>query len=618
MRNLLNKIVKKPVTFILVTITALGAYLAQAFVYAHQLPSRVDEGSFLIKGYYYVTGVYQPFQEYGPWTNNMPLAYYIPGLAQALVGPGLRTGRYFAIFLSLLMLLALWLLARRLKGKWWALAILVWFALNPALIQIYVQAVSQVIAACLLAWSLFFIIGEGRSLRDIALGALFASLAILTRQNMIFLLPFVVIYAWHLHSRRAGLLALLCAGLPLVLMHAIFYPHILTLWSAWLPGFIKDAFGLRLAGGGTQSWAPVVTLLTRVTSFFTTVRYYFIPLLGVTLCLLFLPIKKAWESAHERLSVLYLGAFFMVMFLMHAWASLSKNYCVYCFPNYLAFFLPPGLALAVIGLANLGALKPKLSGWWAALLLFIMLPGTFLGSLETVGRWVMGLAAPRLKGGQVLPGSIELWKLFSNRFGFSYDELLPWIATACGMAVAALLWALVRSFYLLARKHRALQWGNLLVSGLVILALALMPTPLLARAPQENTCGGDVIAAYEAVGAHLDKLIPAGSSVYWAAGSVVTPLLYIPDARTYPPLLNGVYSKRVGGERDLLEKAGYYNNDSVKAWRASADFIINSNRNMVGTWKEFLLPEDFDEYKRSPALDPCNPQSFLRVFKAKR
>jgi hypothetical protein len=36
------------------------------------------------------------------------------------------------------------------------------------------------------------------------------------------------------------------------------------------------------------------------------------------------------------------------------------------------------------------------------------------------------------------------------------------------------------------------------------------------------------LGAYEKVGKELNDLIPAGVTVYWAGGSVVTPLLYLP------------------------------------------------------------------------------------------
>ena len=619
MKQFIDRIYHNRVLYWVILLIVVTAFLVQAVIYAHQIPSRVDEGSFLIKGYYYVKGIFQPFQDYGPWTNNMPLAYYIPGLAQAAFGPGLKTGRYFAIFVAFLMLLAVWLLLKRLKGKWWALAGVLFFALNPALIKTYVQAVSQVIVACLLAWSLFFLIGEKRSLAQIGMGAFFCALCTLTRQNMVFMMVFAVLYAWFLFGKKAGWVALLCAGLPFLLMHVIFYPRIISLWASWMPGFVLRLIHYQAISSGDveQVWSPDIGLLTRLTSFFTTVRYYFIPLIGVLLCLILLPRREAWKSDHERKTVLYLGILFVIMFLMHAWASLGKNYCVYCLPNYLAFFIPIGVLMAVILLSNLFNMKPRVGMFWALLISLFFIPGAFLGSLETVGRWVMGLPVPRFKGGKIVGGSTEVWKLFSNRFGFSFDQLLPFIAVAFGILITLffllLAWLAFRRF---SRKS-GMAAGNFILSALIVLALICMPSPLLADMRTTNTCGGDVLNAYEKVGAELNERIPAGVTVYWAGGSVVTPLLYLTDDYVHPQLLNGVYSKYTGGDRDALEKKGYYNAASIEAWRAEADYIVNGNIKMVGSWLTFLNADDYDEYKHTDALDPCDPSTYLRIYKKK-
>ncbi len=618
MNKLLDQVRKNQLLYILLLCLVLLTFLIQAFIYAHQMPSRVDEGSFLIKGYYYVKGIYKPFQDYGPWTNNMPLAYYIPGLAQALFGPGLKTGRYFAIIIAQLILLAMWMLVRREKGKWWALFSLLFFALNPALIKIYIQALSQVIVACLVAWMLYFLVSEKRSQRQIALGSFFCALAILTRQNMIFLLPFVILYAYFLFGKKAGRTALLWSCIPILLVHILFFPKINNLWYSWLPRFIKDLMNIVvIPGGGTQVWTTNVGLLTRFTSFFTALRYYFVPFLGLILVLILLPRKDVWTSAYERKLAKYLSVLFTVMFLLHAWASLAKNYCVYCFPNYLAFFIPIAVYLATMALANANEFKPRIRLVWPLALVLIFIPGAFLGSLETVGRWVMALDAPRLKDGRILSGSTELWKLFENRFGFTYDQILPGLSVAFGFGMAILFLLLIFLVIRVLRRKNKLKAGNTLFTALVILGIVLMPSPLLGQMQTTNTCGGDVLTAYEKVGSQLAETIPADSTVYWGAGSVVTPLLYLPDVYVYPQLLNGVYSKRVGGDRDLLEKNGYYNQESVEAWRLEADYIINSNLNMTDKWINILTPDAFDEYQHTDMLDPCEPDSYLRIFKRK-
>ena len=98
---------------------------------------------------------------------------------------------------------------------------------------------------------------------------------------------------------------------------------------------------------------------------------------------------------------------------------------------------------------------------------------------------------------------------------------------------------------------------------------------------------------------------------------MVTPLLYLTDAELHPPQLNGIYSARRGGDRDLLEKSGYYNEESRRAWRESDEFILIENINLVGFWKEYLDPEFFNEYQATVPLDPCNPVSFIRVYRRK-
>ena len=156
----IKKAAENRLVYCAVVVAVVVLFLLQAFLFAHRLPSRVDEGSFLVKGYYFITGRYQPFADYGPWTNNMPLAYWIPGIPQALFGPSLLVGRYFAIFAALLTLTGIWVVVRRLAGKWWAIFAAAALALSPAWIATNVQAVSQVLVACQVAWLLVFLLGD--------------------------------------------------------------------------------------------------------------------------------------------------------------------------------------------------------------------------------------------------------------------------------------------------------------------------------------------------------------------------------------------------------------------------------------------------------------------------
>ena len=155
----------------LAALLGAGAYGLQAWGHSHGQASVLDEGLYLYKGFLYASGRYWPFQDFGPWTNHMPLAFLIPGWIQRAVEPGLRTGRLYALALSALFLLAVWILGRRVGGRWWGAGALFMLAANPFLIKIYSQAISQVLVAGMLAWALVFTLGPGRPRWQLLVGA---------------------------------------------------------------------------------------------------------------------------------------------------------------------------------------------------------------------------------------------------------------------------------------------------------------------------------------------------------------------------------------------------------------------------------------------------------------
>ncbi|MGB2910709.1 MAG: hypothetical protein WBB55_09030, partial [Anaerolineales bacterium] len=63
-------------------------FLIQGWIYSHTQQSALDEGAYLSKGYLFVTGQYSIYQDYGPWSNHMPLSFFIPGYIQYIFGPG--------------------------------------------------------------------------------------------------------------------------------------------------------------------------------------------------------------------------------------------------------------------------------------------------------------------------------------------------------------------------------------------------------------------------------------------------------------------------------------------------------------------------------------------------
>ena len=263
-------------------------YLIQAWSYAHSQPSVLDEGAYLVKGYLFASGRYQPFQEYGPWTNHMPLSFLIPGYIQLWFGPGLRTGRYYAFALSALILLGIWILARRLGGRWWAAATVGAFALNPAIIKLYSVAVSQVLIAFMLTWVLVFALGDNRPVWQVLLGVALAGMMVVTRLNLTPVLLFLLPYVFWQHGMKVGLMATLTALVIVVVEHALFWPGIMTRWLLWVPVSIAQKItpglpeaGVEFAGDiGRALWFPTASLSSRFSSFLHGIRTQFTLIMG--------------------------------------------------------------------------------------------------------------------------------------------------------------------------------------------------------------------------------------------------------------------------------------------------------------------------------------------------
>jgi len=204
------------------TLAILGGilYAAQSWAYAHTQSSILDEGAYLLKGYLFATGKYTPFQEYGPWSNHMPFSFLIPGYAQIIFGPGLRTGRYFAFAIGLVTLLGIWMLARRLGNRWWAVVAVWLVALNIPLIKTFSVMASQGLVACMFVWVLVLALGKQRPTWQILLGTALAGLMMLTRINLTPVLPLLILYIFWENGRKIGAWSLLlgivvfCVGMP--------------------------------------------------------------------------------------------------------------------------------------------------------------------------------------------------------------------------------------------------------------------------------------------------------------------------------------------------------------------------------------------------------------------
>lgn len=617
--NVFKKIQSSILAAYLAAFLGAAAFLGQSGVYLFRLPSTLDEGNYLYKGYLFATGVLWPYQDYGVWTNKMPFAFLIPGWVQALFGPGLRTGRYFAVFLGLLMLLGLWIVARRLAGRWWAAGVVLAIALNPGMIRMLDQALSEGLVACLLVWIFVFIMAEKRSIWQTTAGAMVASVAVLTRENMLPVLLFVIGYIWWQHSRRQAIIAIATMVVIILGVHAIFWPNIITIWTPWIPRSVSpflDYFRPYLEG--VTIWDPDLGIMSRIYSFWEGMRFHFVPLTGTLLTILLWPRKENWKSAFNFRSAVVLTGIMVVMTLAHIWASLGKNYCVFCFPIYLTFFSPLGLLLVAAAFPTLAKKLPVWRDILAAVFVLILTTGMGFGSHQDLDEILLNLQVPRIRDMQIQSGFTELWRMLANKFALTYDQLKQIIPSSAGLLVGIAILLAAAGFILFAKKHLRKRYSVGALALLICFVTGTLLTPsIIFGNAVEKDCGGDVVASYELAAPILREAIPPGSLVFWEGGLAPIPLLYLQDIKIFGPLLNDGYSFRTGGDSDRLFKFGYWNSDLSNRWIHSADILLIEDRAFKRGYNQVISPDEFDQIDQTPVILTCRESSSIRIFRRK-
>lgn len=610
-------------------------YFLRSLIYAFTLLSVEDEGGYLLKGYWYATGQYIPFQDYGPLTNHMPLAFLIPGYIQLWFGPGLRTGRLFAVFLGVVFILGLWLLSRRLAGRWWA-AVAVWaVAVNPALIKMYSVAVSQVLVVTMLIWILYFALGKDRSLVQISLGAGLAGILVLTRLNMTPVLIALLIYLWWQHGGRTALLpAAIGLGISL-LGYAYYWPGVLRLWATYTPqGLTSFLDPWRIPPEALPSWTSGASLLGRLLSFLEALRFNFISLVSAVAAWLLWPRLDNWRDASERRMALFLSALLVLLLIMHAVASLGTDYCVFCFPLYSAFFSVLGLLLFMLVWPRRASAQSRGRKIAAGVLLIAIPAALSFGSYSLFAdvlpsralvRSLLLVELPRFADFSLQSGSIPLWGLLENRFGLSYADGFRLLRNGLGYGLMfltgllfglALFWIARRAPKFLVNKLNVNLSGFVSTAMLLLLltGFALSSSPFLGGGYRSFDCGENVIEAYERLGAELRRQIPHGANIFWRGGRSPTPLLYLTDLLIHPSQLNGDYTYRLAGEPDELQRFGMWGPSVLDDWLQQADLIL-VEKDLYRTWLQDALENGpYELLATTETLVECSPRSQVLIF----
>lgn len=616
-------------------------YTLQLWGFAHLQESVLDEGAYLYKGYLFATGQYTPYEPYGLWTNHMPLAFLIPGYIQRIFGPGIRTGRYAAILLAMLMLFGFWILARRFGGRWWAVVAIWALALNPAMLKAFSTAVSQGLVVCMLVWSLVLIMGERRPLWQIVVGSVLAGLMGVTRINMLPVLPLLVIYVFWQHGLKPAVFATLASGATVIFWHALYWPEILQLWArlprTWTP--FLDAW--RLPKGYKSIWKPEVSIEERVASFFQSIQFHYAAMVGVLATVVLWPGRRGWRSKADFRSAVFLFVLFISLFLIHMREALGRNYCVYCMAGYIAFFSVTGVLLVVL---TVHSWRQQLPVWLqsiVAALIIVISAGIGFGAFEEIGNRLYNLSVPQWLVGSATPGYAALGAILVNRFGLEAGELRRLLPAVFGVIAGILVLLLAFLVKYMADRQNPREgarndqstggaspgaggptrkttpsFGYWAMVTFLLAGTVLAPTVVLGGGYRTYDCSGDVIASYETAGKRLAEIIPPGSRVYWRGQLSAVPLLYVPGIQIYPAQINGDYSfLNAGDDLDKITRFGRWNQALASQWAAEADYVLIEQRRFRDWLRDMMLSGEYEELSPIPPTVNCRDNSQIRVFK---
>ncbi len=597
-----------------------------SFIYTQA--SVLDEGAYLFEGYQFSIGRYIPFQDFGFRMDQLPMAYLIPGFIQRWFGPGLRVGRYFALLLACLMLIALWITTRRLGGAWLAAAAVWIFALNPAPMKMYSQADTQGLAACILMGSMAFTLGEKRPPWQIAVGSFLAGLLILVRMDLLPVLPFLVLYILWQNGWKQALLSALCALFPVVGIHLLYWPNILRIWAYWLPDRITP-FLNPWRSGIPDILGTIPGYLPRLNSFTLGLRQFFVTICGIWVAWIAWARRNDWKSqAHFRIAV-FLSALFIVLALMHIWATVLINNCIFCLSGYLSFFIGLGVLLLVVSLSSwpkifssarqtlaYAAIIGLMAAWGYSVRLFNFLNIDFSNNLV---KYFLHIKAPLIRGHH------EIYIYIANRLDVSYDLIFLNTRTLFSALLGALIGCILISIVWIAARPlsrirflKSYSTGNRAMFLLLILGLILSPTNLFGGSYRDYDCGDNVIASMEAVGAHLRQYIPANALVNWDGPDSPVPLLYLPGVKIFPAQMTGAFEWREGGDPVTLAKYGLWDQAIAEQDLAQSDYEI-AWPSYLPNWekKALRIPGKYEILPSSPPVYNCYPNldTKLMIFR---
>ncbi len=590
---------KMPWLNILITGIASMSYTLQAWMYSRSQRTLLDEGNYLYKGFLFLTGRLVPFQEYGTWTNKMPLSFLVPGFFQKVFSPGLGVGRDYAFLQAVLIFLGAVVIGIRLGGKWGGAITAVLLAVNPAPLKIHSMALSQGVVSLLLVLTFLLVLGKKRPLWKILIGSFLAGLVPLARINLTPVFPLVIGYIFWEHGRRKGFFALAAGLVAFLGMHLLYWPGILALWGKWIPeGLFASVDLWKGRFGDTASlYQPNLSFPKRLMAFAQGVRFQIPLFLGVFASLVFWP--KEWRQSEQKRISIFLLACFVILFLAHTYAALFMDYNIHAFFVYLCFFHVVGLFLVASTWQNwyfrLNLWQKILAG--AGIAVFTLFVGYSISEQSSFfGKWVKGLLqrqALSVEQGEINIASWRWWEVIYARFGYDFSVIFR--TTAIGIffflvvaIIALFLWisrSLLKKFVPDIKSNSY----SYVLTFTFIFGTFLSPTKILGGGYDYYACTPRTIDQYENAVNLISGFVESGDRVFWIGKDTQAVLLGLEGEKNiqiYPQQLNSIHSFRIGGNRDELNKAGFWQKSQAQDWIEESDLLLFEQQAVAGWFED--------------------------------
>ncbi len=334
------------IAILAVTIAVYAAMSAYGVIYGR---TWLDEVTYIVKSYWYVTGSVRPYSD-ADATWYMPFYFYQLGWAQQVFGQGHVTGRVMSSVMGALSGGLVFLICRRLNvSAAVAAGAVALYLLTPTTAYYFATATPIATVALLLLLAIYTIqasAGKPRLGVSAGLGVLFAVLYFY-RQNMVLALAVLApLYIYLIGGHRAvnGGIMILAAATVSALVLAVF-PEKLALYAIRLPvvtpllhqlGLLPDT--LRIIQEATET-RYTLSLDPGRLSWRDPMNGFVLPFLG-TVALAVFAVRRS-----ERF-LLLVPAFFFLLAVTHYLGS--AGYCPVCILTYTSYFVGVGAVAAAL------------------------------------------------------------------------------------------------------------------------------------------------------------------------------------------------------------------------------------------------------------------------------